>query len=279
MLGGHMRIGVVGCGFVGGAVTQGFKPVAEVEIFDLDPSKRTVSSIEELCDKVDGPIFVCVPTPMRADGSCETKIVKSVVGQIRNDKVVVVKSTVPPGTTDGLVEEFSGKRVVFNPEFLTEKSFIEDFNNQKTVILGGETEDVSFVANLFRMRFPEIKVVHTNRKSAEMVKYFTNTFLSTKVAWANEMYSICTALGIQYKEVIKIATDNDHRLGTSHLDVPGHDGKFGFGGSCFPKDVNALIARSYDAGVAPTVLEAVWKKNLEVRPEKDWELLKGRAVA
>ncbi len=273
-----MRIGVVGCGFVGGAVTQGFKSVVDVEVFDLDPEKRTVQSLDELCEKVDGPIFVSVPTPMKADGSCELKIVRGVVEKLRNDKVIVVKSTVPPGTTDNFVKDFPGKRIVFNPEFLTERTYIEDFNNQKTVVLGGDDGDVAIVASLFVKRFPNIKVIHTNRRAAEMVKYFTNTFLATKIAWANDMYRVCTALDINYSEVVKVATMNDPRLGTSHFSVPGHDGHFGFGGSCFPKDINSFINTAKKAGVDPVVMEAAWALNLLVRPERDWEELKGRAV-
>jgi UDPglucose 6-dehydrogenase len=271
-------IGVVGCGFVGGAVTQGFKPVVDVEVFDLAPDKRTVNSMDELCEKVDGPIFVCVPTPMKPSGECELKIVRNVVSSIKDGKVVVIKSTVPPGTCDKLAEEFPKKDIVFNPEFLTEANWQEDFNNQKYAILGGDCDPVQMVSDLFGERFPEIVIAQTDRKTAEMVKYFTNTYLATKVAWANEIYRICTALGINYELVAKIGVANDPRIGQSHLRVPGHDGHFGFGGSCFPKDINSLIYTAKKAGVEPLVLEAAWALNLLVRPEKDWEELKGRAV-
>jgi UDPglucose 6-dehydrogenase len=114
-------------------------------------------------------------------------------------------------------------------------------------------------------------------KSAEMVKYVANCFLATKVSFANEIYQICKAIGVDYNGVIETAM-LDNRLGTSHWKVPGPDGHFGFGLTCFPKDLNALIKLAELNGVDPKVMKAVWEKNLEVRPERDWELMKGRAV-
>ena len=110
-----------------------------------------------------------------------------------------------------------------------------------------------------------------------MVKYFTNTFLATKVSFANEMYQICGRLGIDYDTVVEYST-YDERLGKSHWAVPGPDGHYGFGGSCFPKDINALIHLGLELDMTPEVLMAAWETNLEVRPEEDWKELKGRAV-
>ena len=113
--------------------------------------------------------------------------------------------------------------------------------------------------------------------TAEMVKYFTNTFLATKVSFANEMKMICDGLNIDYDKVVEYST-YDERLGKSHWAVPGPDGHFGFGGSCFPKDINALIDVCYKMGVPAKTLFGAWKTNLEVRPEQDWKELRGRAV-
>jgi UDPglucose 6-dehydrogenase len=110
-----------------------------------------------------------------------------------------------------------------------------------------------------------------------MVKYLTNIFLATKVAFANEMKIACDAIGIDYKKVIEYSL-HDHRLGQSHWDVPGPDGKLGFGGSCFPKDINALIHFFDRHGLDNKLLKSVWETNLKVRPERDWEKLKGRAI-
>jgi len=168
--------------------------------------------------------------------------------------------------------------VVFNPEFLTEANYIDDFKNQNRIIIGCDDDaPKTIVKQVYQRAYPKVPTIKTHPTIAEMVKYTTNTFLSTKVAFANELFQACEALGIDYDKVIEYARYDD-RLGTSHWGVPGPDGRFGFGGSCFPKDTNALIARMKELGVKPTVLSAAWEKNLEVRPEQDWKKLKGRAV-
>jgi len=131
---------------------------------------------------------------------------------------------------------------------------------------------------MFCKVFQDVTVIKTGSDTAEMVKYFTNCFLATKVGFANEMKQICDQHTIDYDKVVEYAL-YDKRIGTSHLSTPGPDGKMGFGGSCFPKDLNALVVVAKQCGVDPKILQAVWEKNLEVRPEKDWELLKGRAVS
>jgi UDPglucose 6-dehydrogenase len=119
--------------------------------------------------------------------------------------------------------------------------------------------------------------VKTGSRTAESVKYFTNCFLATKVSFANEFKQICDHIEVDYDKVVEYAL-YDSRIGRTHFSSPGPDGKPGFGGSCFPKDLNALIHFAKQLEVKPTVLESVWQKNLEVRPEKDWEQLQGRAV-
>jgi UDPglucose 6-dehydrogenase len=125
--------------------------------------------------------------------------------------------------------------------------------------------------------FPNVSIIKTGSKTAEMVKYMTNTFLATKVSFANEMKMVCDKLDIDYDKVVEYST-YDERLGKSHWAVPGPDGKMGFGGSCFPKDINALLDVCRQLGVTATTLFGAWQTNEKVRPEKDWELLKGRAV-
>ena len=167
---------------------------------------------------------------------------------------------------------------IFNPEFLTEAASVDDFKNQDRIIIGGPRPWSNVVKNMYQQAFPHVPTVKTNATTAEMVKYVTNTFLATKVAYANEIAQVCNLLDdVDYDKVIEYAT-KDQRLGSSHWSVPGPDGKLGFGGSCFPKDLNALIATMEELGGDCSVLKAVWNKNLEVRPERDWENLKGRAV-
>ena len=278
-----MRIGIVGQGYVGTAVKEVFNKHYATNTFDLN-GDCNCRDMEELIDTSD-IIFVCVPTPMKKDGSCDTSIVEGVVHELNDlaltrqcsNRIIAIKSTIPPGTTNRLNKECEYVSVIFNPEFLTEANFIDDFKNQDRVIIGGERPSTTELRQVYSLVFPDATIVKTGSKTAEMVKYMTNTFLATKVSFANEMKMICDELKIDYDKVVEYST-YDERLGKSHWAVPGPDGKLGFGGSCFPKDLNALISLSKDMRLYLHTLQSVWKTNLKVRPEKDWEELKGRAV-
>lgn len=275
------RVGIVGQGFVGTAVKEGLKNTFRIETYDkYSAEKSTCSTLEELVNKT-AMIFVCLPTPMREDGSCDLSIVKSVIKEIDSFKfpsICVLKSTVPPGTTKSLNSWCVNTKVVFNPEFLTEANYINDFKNQNRIIVGGPRPASTKVKDMFRKAFPEVKIIKTGSDTAEAVKYFTNCFLATKVSFANEFKQICESSDIDYDKVVEYSLYDD-RIGTTHLSAPGPDGRPGFGGSCFPKDVNALISHASTMGVEPLVLKGVWAKNIEVRPERDWEKLEGRAVS
>ena len=275
------NIGIVGQGFVGTAIREGMSRFVNIHTYDKFLSdKSTCNSLEQLCE-LSGIVFVCLPTPMLPDGECDLSIVIDTVLKIdslNSENIIVIKSTVPPGTTSELNEQCNNAQVVFNPEFLTEANFIDDFKNQNRIIIGGPRPASTIVKNLYRKVFQEVPIIKTGSNTAESVKYFINTFLATKVSFANEFKQICDTVDVDYDKVVEYAL-YDKRLGRSHFSTPGPDGKSGFGGSCFPKDINALIHFSKLQGVDPLVLESVWNKNLEVRPEKDWEQLKGRAVS
>ena len=278
------KIGIVGQGYVGTAVKEVFSKHYDVETYDLDKDKCSVDYLEDIVELTE-LIFVCVPTPMKKDGSCDTSIVEAVVKDINDmvvsrnvsGRIVAIKSTIPPGTTNRLNKECHNISVIFNPEFLTEANFIDDFKNQNRIIIGGERPSTTKLRQVYSLAFPNAKIVKTGSITAEMVKYMINTFLATKVSFANEMYQICGRLGIDYDKVVEYST-YDERLGKSHWAVPGPDGHYGFGGSCFPKDINALIHLGLELDMTPEVLMAAWETNLEVRPEEDWKELKGRAV-
>jgi len=279
-----MRIGIVGQGYVGTAVKEVFSKHYEVETYDLDKDKCSVDYLEDIVE-LSNIIFVCVPTPMKKDGSCDTSIVEAIVKDINDmvvsrnvsGRIVAIKSTIPPGTTNRLNKECHNISVIFNPEFLTEANFIDDFKNQNRIIIGGERPSTTKLRQVYSLVFPDTKIVKTGSKTAEMVKYMTNTFLATKVSFANEMKMICDGLNIDYDKVVEYST-YDERLGKSHWAVPGPDGKLGFGGSCFPKDTNALIHLAGELELCTEVLMGTWNTNLRVRPEEDWKELKGRAV-
>lgn len=266
--------------------------------------------------------FVCLPTPMFEDGSADLSIVENTLQELSKiagpkcpacrgsgsfeyadgaghpctacvgrgdlrERIAVVKSTVPPGSTERWNKMFgdNGLHVVFNPEFLTEANALEDMRNQNRIILGGPRPWVNSVKQVFQTAFPKVPLIKTSSTTAEMVKYMTNCFLSVKVSFANEMAQVCEALdsaglNVDYDKVVEYAR-YDHRLGNSHWAVPGPDGARGFGGHCFPKDLNALMYEAEQMGLNMNVLRGAWQKNLEVRQgkDRDWERMEGRAVS
>ncbi len=270
-------IGVVGQGYVGSAISTHFKSFFEIITFDKYLiSKSSENSLKELSEKSD-IIFVCVPTPMQKNGKCDISIVKQVINEINENtknKIIVIKSTTPPGTTNTFKSIFTNNAIIFNPEFLTEANFLEDFKNQKKVILGGDAKYVDLIAKIYLKAFPEIKIIKSDSTEAEMVKYFVNCFLATKVSFANEMKYICDGLNLDYNQIMNIAI-SDNRLGVSHWEVPGPDGDLGFGGHCLPKDLNAILSHFETLGL----LEEVKRVNDKVRKNRDWEKMKGRSVA
>ena len=273
-----MDIGIIGQGFVGNAVYQKFKNFFSIYTYDLDKKKcnSSLRTVKEKC-KV---IFVCVPTPMNSDGSCNISIVESVLKNLSecNDTVVINKSTIEPGTTELFNKKFKKIDIIFNPEFLTERNAIDDFNSQERIILGGPRPATTIAKNIFTKVFPNAHIIKTGSTHAEMIKYFTNSFLATKVSFANEMYSLCKKLGLDYDKVVEYSI-YDKRLGSSHFNVPGHDNDFGFGGHCLPKDLEALIFLTKKFNTVNNVLCSVKKTNDKLRKNRDWESMKGRAVS
>lgn len=278
-------IGIVGQGFVGSAVKAGLEKDFTVLAYDKYVEAKSNSTLLNVVDKCD-VIFVCVPTPMNMQtGEAHLGIVEEVVKEIDELAIslgkrptLVVKSTIPPGTTERLNEMVTKAYVTFNPEFLTEANAINDFINQDRIIIG--SDDVrhgNIVANLFGQSFPNATIEVTTSKTAELVKYTTNCFLATKVSFANEIYNVCKAIDVDYNEMINLAK-LDKRLGNSHWMVPGPDGDRGYGGHCFPKDMEALkyFAANHDLQM-PVISAAIFTNNT-VRENRDWEAQEGRAV-
>lgn len=305
-------IAVIGQGFVGGSLTtvmheRGF------DVYAYDKAGHYVSeakpclgdvcggcptTISELIGDLEdgatpgfsGVYFVCVPTPMYEDGSADISIVESVLDELAavpGNRIAVIKSTIPPGTTEAFNKKYepTGLRVIFNPEFLTEANALDDMRNQNRIVLGGSRPYINKVKQVFQSAFPKVQIIKTSSSTAEMVKYFTNIQLAARVVLSCELYQICDKLdsmgmNIDYDKVKEYAC-YDQRLGGSHMNVPGIDGVLGARGSCFPKDINALISLAKKIGVNPTVMSGVWSKNLEIVPEehRDWEKMLGRAVS
>ena len=269
-----MNIGIVGNGFVGSAIMHGFILHAnDIMIYDKDP-KRATHSMKDLVYNSD-VIFICVPTPMFESGECDLSIVEDIADELSqydciDKKVVVIKSTVVPGTVEALAEKYKKMNFVFNPEFLTERKARLDFINTSRIVLGSNNPlAADIVEKLYRIRFPYTQVIKTDFGTAQLIKYMANCFFATKVSFMNEMYQICEAIEGNWEKALE-GFITDGRIGNSHIDVPGHDGDFGFGGKCFPKDLNAMIKRAEELGISPDVMKGAWKKNKQVRSDLDW---------
>ena len=253
-----------------------------LEFFDKNPI-RSENSLEETVNQSDF-IFLSVPTPASNTGRIDLSIVEEALSEIdktnnSDSNIVLLRSTVTPGTSSMLQKKFSNLRIVFNPEFLTERSALFDFINQSRVILGGDSKYTKKVKDLYKHRFGNyLPVIETNYETAELIKYMNNLFFATKVSFLNEMKLVADKTNVDWDKAME-GFVMDGRVGHSHLSVPGPDGKLGFGGSCFPKDIQAMIAFGESIGIDMNTLNGAWKTNLNVRPEKDWENLKGRAVS
>lgn len=300
-----MKISIIGSGYVGLITGMGFAELGNEVIFiDIDEKmveainsatppiferglkelmQKNIGRYRATCDyrsTIDTDItFICVGTPSKEDGSIDLTYVEDAVAKIgealkeKNDfHVVVVKSTVLPGTTEEVVkpiiEQESGKSafkdfgLAMNPEFLREGNAIEDFFNPDRIVMGIKDEKTKRVLETLYSPFDCPKLV-TDVKTAEMIKYVSNAFLATKISFANEIGNICKKLGIDAYEVFR-GVGLDHRINPSFFRAG-----IGFGGSCFPKDVKALIAKAEKVGENPKLLKAV----IEVNEEQHMKLI------
>jgi UDPglucose 6-dehydrogenase len=269
------KVGVIGNGFVGEAISFAFSPIANIYIYDTDPL-RCLNDLDSVhnCDFV----FVCVPTPMYKDGSQDLSYVKSSFEKAKDEPIYIIKSTVLPGTTEILSKQYPKFKIIFSPEFLTERTAKLDMLTQSRIILGGELSLTEKAKALYNMRFKIKNIIQTDSKTAELTKYMNNTFFATKVSIMNEFKLLCDKIGANWDDALR-GFVSDGRIGDSHLNVPGHDGKLGYGGTCFPKDVNALLSFSKKYDIDLNSIAGGWTTNLKLRPEKDWEENEGRSVS
>ena len=279
-----MNVGIIGLGYVGSACKSLFKEYFSLNTYDIQKDCNCKSA--QQVAKNSDIIFICLPTPMQKDRSCDLSIIHSVLDQINNlniKKFIVIKSTVEIGMTERFTAHYKNLHFIFNPEFLTEANFIEDFKNQDRIIIGSHSDEaaraLTELYNTIYSKNDNVRIERTTPTNAELVKYVTNSFLAVKVSFANEISLFAKQIGADYDKVIELST-LDKRLGSSHWSVPGPDGSNGFGGSCFPKDINSLINSFHKNGIEAKVLEAAWDRNITIdRPQKDWLKLKGRAVS
>ena len=260
-----IKVCIVGHGFVGKAVDYGFNDHTCEKII-IDPIYGT--SIDETLDA--DITFVCVPTPMSDNGTIDTSIVEESIKKLLNQRsgIIVLKSTVTPDIVKSLcTHEVGRNRVVYNPEFLTEKNATEDFVNPPMQIFGGDKSVTEKVEEIFKQHSlcKPCPVFHMEAEDASFVKYGMNCFLATKVLFFNQFYDIVEKFGGNFGRIIN-AIGEDPRIGQSHTRVPGHDGRRGFGGACFPKDTSAFLHFSDHSF---SILDKVIEENNKYR--KDYE--------
>lgn len=275
----NINIGIIGKGFVGSAVANGFSANTGfdsiVRIYDVDPIRST-HTLEEVVNDSEF-VFVSLPSPTDfKTNKINLDIIYDAFAEIaqvstNKDTIFLLRSTIVPGTTQKLSNKFPNIKIVFNPEFLTQRSAYLDFINQSRFVFGGNDEDTVRVAELMKKRFgSSIRIIRSNYEEAEMIKYMCNCFFATKVSFLNDMHVLSNKIGLDWETLLD-GFISDGRIGHSHLNVPGPDGKYGFGGACFPKDVTAFIDFAKNNDVSLNTLEGAWSTNLQVRPEKDWE--------
>ena len=243
------RIAVAGIGMVGGALVKTLKsPIL------YDPPKG-IGSKEELNEAEI--VFVCVPTPY--ENGFSLKAVIAVLDILEGSKVVVIKSTVLPGTTDHLQHEYPQHKFLFNPEFLTEATADQDMRYPDRQIVGYTDKSYTIAGDIMAMLplAPFERIMPA--KEAELVKYANNTWFATKVVWANQLYDLCEKTGIDY-ESVKEAMVQDKRIGRSHLEI-WHKGYRGYGGKCLPKDLSSLVDYAGKNGVDMALLKKVRELN------------------
>jgi UDPglucose 6-dehydrogenase len=278
-------VGIIGGGFVGNAVAHGFRRVTGVKVYDVDPDKAT-HHFNEVAEQ--DFVFVCVPTPTNAEsGDQDTSILRSVVHRIEaaaddgwDVGTVVVKSTVLPGVVINLVHAYPGLRFLSNPEFLMERTAVYDFRNPKRVVIGSDLVSAVHAMDLeelYReMLGPMIQppFIHVKHDTAALIKYASNCFSAVKISFFNHVKQICDKLGLNYADVLHGVLGSGW-VNPMHTRVPGPDGRPGFGGKCFPKDMMALARYMAELDLDAYVIHAALALNDKIRTDRDWERIDG----
>jgi len=241
-----MKIGIIGAGFVGSATASVWKPHFDVLIHDKVPEKSTHRFSETArCDIV----FICLPTPMSKDGSCDTSALDECFDSLAKLKanllegevipLYVIRSTIPVGYTRWVANQFN-LNVCHNPEALTARTAHMDAHTPARILIGSERGICVDLFNIYRNRFPGCQVIHTHSKVTEAAKLACNSFFAVKISFFNELRAWALQLDIDWDDLLA-AILSDGRIAYSHTEVPGPDGKLAYGGTCLPKDIHNLL--------------------------------------
>ncbi len=273
------NIGIFGVGWVGGTLARYFEEIRGMRrgenllLYDIDPAKCSGDF-----NRAD-VIFITLPTPPDPrDGSCDTSLIEAALPTIKGGKIIVIRSTVPPGTTDRLQKQFPSHKFLFNPEFLSESRAWEDMIRPDRQIVGftEQSLDAAHLVLSFLPKAPFMspwgvgtyQPMRITATEAELIKYAGNVHFARKVTFANALAKLAERVGVNYEHIRK-GMAADHRIGDSHLDVH-HGGYRGFGGYCFPKDTSALIAFAEKAGLRDVadLVRADWNFNEKLLAEQ-----------
>ena len=260
-----MRIGILGYGFVGEALNQGLH--GNIEVIKIDPKLGT--NISDLIDFKPEIVFICVPTPMNEDGTQDISIIKEIINEFKNIKLstlIILKSTILPVYISEIKDLLPD--IVYNPEFLREKHALKDFINSELLIFGGKKKSC-LKASEFYSKYTKCiskNYIFTDVIAASLIKYTINSFLATKVIFFNEINNVFKKSGTTEDWENFISTISlDNRIGSSHMMVPGHDGRYGFGGACLPKDSNAVLQYAKNLEIELNIIKSVIKTNNKIR--------------
>ena len=259
------RVLVIGHGFVGSALETSFHEEVEKKI--VDPKYNT--KVQDFASFNPHLVFICVPTPSKSDGSIDTSILEKVTKEcidLYPKSIITIKSTCLPNILKDL--QNLSKRVIHNPEFLTEKNAVDDFISSSFQIFGGNKENCVYVSD-FLKNYTKCKFVESHYVSIEvasLIKYTINSFLAIKVVFFNQIKEIFETLELENEyENFTNGVRLDERIGSSHMKVPGPDGRVGFGGACFPKDTKAFVHFFNENKAHFSILEDAIKVNDKIR--------------
>jgi Predicted UDP-glucose 6-dehydrogenase len=267
-LGQNLRLGIVGRGFVGGAVSRGFN-TKYVEQYIVDPRFSDLK-LKDLVNKTPHVIFICVPTPSRVTdstkgpvGSVDSDLINTTLNSLSSMDymgIIVIKSTVAPTVLQSFRDEFTKLNIVYNPEFLTEVNANNDFVNPPFQIFGGDWDACTQIEQIY-IKYSLVRPSPTFKldiKAASFLKYTINSWLATKVVFFNELRKLYATydMSTPWSEFIGVLA-HEPRVGSSHMNVPGPDGQFGFGGNCFPKDTKAFVEESRNSALLELLEKAI----------------------
>lgn len=266
-----LSTGIIGIGFVGGAIrssllSRGCSPVG----YDLHKESDTFDQAAAA-----DIVFLCLPTLYdKEKQEYDKSALESVCSQLSEkgfDGIILIKSTVEPGTTDRLSVAFPNLRFIHNPEFLSAATACEDFDKQKHIVLGksqnATEEDVASTIEFYQSYYPDAEISQCTCTESESMKIFANSFYAVKIQFFNEMYAMCQKSGADYDTVRNMILKNGW-VNPMHTLVPGTDGQLSYGGMCFPKDTSALLREMERANLPCAVLRSTVEEQERMRGSK-----------